>query len=284
MKLPFVYFKADPTQFARISSKNGKSVEGKGLAKLVMPSFVNIELIQLGEREVPFAYTERTSDNQQIKISGSLTYTIEEPSKTMNLFNFSIDPKTKLYTSNGVDMFQDSLVKTIGGLVRKNVQEGKLEDLLVAGDKIKDSVRSGFEKDDRTSNLGIKYSGLEIFNPTTDKAIEDALGAEYKEKVLTKQQNEQYERRKDGVAQEKKIADQELQNREDLAKKLKQVLEAERENELSKAKIESEVLDELLKPFSEINPELLRAIGLYKMGDNAKKLTSLSLGTQIIGE
>ena len=282
IELPIMFFKADPTEYARITKKGKVVQSGQGISCYLRPSFVSVDLVQMGEREVAFSFNETTNDKQPLSVQGSLLYEIEDPEKVLGSYNFTIDPRTKMYLAQGSEDLQDSLIRTIGGFAREIVQTRELEKLLIGAKDIQENIAAEFEKAEKIKRLGLAYSELQITNVSTTRDIQDALAARYKEQLLTKQQEAQYARRAAAVEQEREISENELESRLELAKRAAEVIDVENANELKKSEMEAESLRRVLSTYTGLDPELVRAIALDRFGQNASSLNSLTIGNELL--
>jgi hypothetical protein len=95
MKAPIMYFKADPTDYCRITVGGKIKAEEKGVSKLIWPFKTTIEMINTSLMNQPYSFPEVTSDNQQVTVQGSFLYCAKEPEKVLNHFNCAINPRNK---------------------------------------------------------------------------------------------------------------------------------------------------------------------------------------------
>src|SRR5574338_244260 len=85
------FMKARPTTYV-IHYRNGSVMrEGAGLSFLYYAPTSSIVAIPVGSADLPFVFTELTSDFQTITIQGQVTYQVTDPRRLAGVLDFSLD-------------------------------------------------------------------------------------------------------------------------------------------------------------------------------------------------
>ncbi len=78
-----------------IVTKGGKPVKkGRGLGVWFTPVGTAISEVPVNDQSVPVSFKARTSDFQDVSIGGQVWYTVSEPEKIAQRFDFSLDTET----------------------------------------------------------------------------------------------------------------------------------------------------------------------------------------------
>src|SRR5689334_1218673 len=107
----FTYFKANPTEYARIRGGGKIRREGEGIAGFYLPFHTTIEMLSMATHDQPFAFQEYSSDNQELTIQGGFIYRIAKPTQTLARYDFSIDPRTKRYLTDDRKKLADHILQ-----------------------------------------------------------------------------------------------------------------------------------------------------------------------------
>jgi len=84
------YIKFDAMTYVMHYKKGNLKQEGKGLAFFASKRKSAIISVPLGSNDIPFIFTETTSDFQSITVQGQITYIIESPKKIAEVLDFTV--------------------------------------------------------------------------------------------------------------------------------------------------------------------------------------------------
>ena len=68
------YFRAEPTEYARISAKGKVAKQGKGVSGFYLSQRDSIELVRTTTIDQPVSFPEVTADKQQVTLQGGFLY------------------------------------------------------------------------------------------------------------------------------------------------------------------------------------------------------------------
>jgi regulator of protease activity HflC (stomatin/prohibitin superfamily) len=277
------YFKAEPSEYARMTV-NGKVVEeGRGIAGYFLTHRTSIELVGTTVIDQPFNFREISGDNQEVNLQGGLLYRVTDPAKILSTYNHSINPKTRAHVSEDPEKLQEFILGIAQGEARRYVQPRPLEDLLKAVDPLSSAVLEAVTKSQPLKDLGLEVTSFYLFGIIPSEQIAKALGAEYREGLLKRADAASYDRRANAVEQEKRIKENELANRAYLAEKEKGVVALEGQNLIDRAKHDASAEKERLLAYEGLSPEALRAHALLLFGKNAQKIENFSVTPEMLG-
>ena len=277
------YFKAEPTEYARLSVGEKVKKEGKGARGWYLAHNTSIELVCTTIVDQPFQFNESTADNQEVSLQGGFMYKVDNPAKILAEYNHSIDPKTKNYLTEDPRKLPEHILEIARASARKVMQKKKLEELLVMADEISHSVSEEVSASPLLEELGVKVSTFYIAGVKASSEITKALGATYRESLLRSADKAAYERRAAAVEQERAIKDNELTTKTYLAKKEEELVALEGSNLKNRARAAAEAAKMQLSVYQGLSAEELKAHALLEFGKNAKNIQNFSVTPEMLG-
>lgn len=277
------YFKAEPTEFVRISAGGKVKDEGTGISAIYLPFRTSIELVSVATNDQPFAFTEITKDNQDVILQGGFLYKIENPEKIVAKYNFSIDPREKNYINEDHKKVSQHLLQLVQTSAKRYVQATPLENVLSANEHIAKIVTEDLSLGKHLEDLGIMFSSTYISSIRPKPEISKALEAKFRESLLQKADEAIYERRAFAVEKERTIQQNELQTKIDIEEKRKALVDLESRNRLAESESKSRAMKLELSAYDSIDAQRLASLGILKLGEQAEKIGSLYITPELIG-
>lgn len=179
------FLKAPPTTYV-IQYKGGKVVrEGGGLSFLYFAPTATIVQIPVASTDVPFVFSEISSDFQEVTIQGQLTYRISDPKKTAGMLDFSLTGAGR-YRSDDPMKLGDRLCNFAQVLARAYTQRQRLRELLVGSAGLRDETLAGLQTSEAVQSLGVEILNLVILSIKPTPEMSKAFEAEAREDLLQK--------------------------------------------------------------------------------------------------
>jgi len=270
------YFKAEPTEFARLSVNGSMKKEGKGISAIYLPFRTSIELISVAASDHPFTFAEMTKESQEVTLQGGITYRVINPGRVLDQYNHSIDPIKRTYLKDDSRKLPEHLVQLVQSNAKRIAQATKLEDLLPMSDTLATQITEALSGS-KLETLGVTVDRL-YFNKISPKPeLAKALEAKFRESLLQQADEATYKRRANAVNEERQIQENELNNRIQIEQKRIELVALEGKNKLDAADFDRQALAKTLDAYKDIEPEMLRSLGLYKIGENAQRIENLTL-------
>ena len=276
------YFKAEPTEFVRIRVGDKVKREGIGISMFYMPFKTTIEMTPITANDQPFVFQEMSQDNQEVTLQGGFIYRFSDPITAMKNYNFSINPRTKKYQNEDNTKLSEHILHLVRGKARKIVQKTSLEKLLVMGDNLANKITESLAKDEMVTKMGIDFQTLYFGAITPKPDIAKALEATYREELLQKADEAIYARRAQAVEKERIIKENEMRTQIEIEQKRKELVELEGANNLQGAIYKSKAIKEEITAYNETKPEMIVAQALLKMGENAERISNLTITPEIL--
>jgi hypothetical protein len=308
------FMKSRPTTYV-IHYQNGRvKREGAGLAFLYYRPTSNIVAVPIGSADLPFAFTELTSDFQTVTIQGQLAYQVTDPRRLATVLDFSLDARGQ-HASDDPEKLGERLVNAAQIQAHGVVQRLTLRQALVSTDAIVTQVLAGLRADEAVRMLGVTILGVTIVAIKPTPEIGRALEAEAREALQRQSDEAIYARRNAAVEQERRIKESELQTEITVQEKQRQIRETrmaadiaveqqrsellvkKTENERVEADSRAYALQATLGPVRDVDwrtllavsaggtdPKLMIALAFREMAENAGKIGSLTVTPDLLSQ
>jgi hypothetical protein len=210
--------------------------QGVGQAFWFRPLGTVLSEVPADDRELPLVFRGRTADFQEAAVQGSVTYRFADPLKAARRLDFGLDPATG--TAQGTPLDQ------VAGLLTELAQQHALSLLaslplaqaLAEGPAaVRARIVEGLSGDPRLGETGLEIVDTRIVAVRPEAEVERALRAPARELIQQQADRAGFERRAEAVNRERAIAENELQNRIELATREEQLLAQQGANERRKA-------------------------------------------------
>jgi regulator of protease activity HflC (stomatin/prohibitin superfamily) len=226
------HLRAEPSSHIIKYRKGQVHRSGRGVALWFSPMSSSLAEVPTDDRELSFLFHGRTADFQDVTTQGVITYRVVHPEMTAGRIDFSIDLKTGAHLRQPLEkvaLFLNELAQQFAWayVVRTPVRE-----LLTSGQqRVRQDIIGGFEHEAGLDALGIEIVSVRVssIKPTAD--LEKALETKTREKIQQEADEAMFERRALAVQKERAIAENELQNRIELAIREEQLIAQQGQNE-----------------------------------------------------
>lgn len=214
------HLRADPNLWVRHLRNGAVAHQGVGLAFWFRPRTAALSQVPLDDREQALLFHARTADFQDVTVQATVNYRIIDPELATTRVDFGVSPDTGAW--NGVPL------ETLGGLLTELAQQPAVERLAamtmreaLAGGlaPVREVVARTLAADGRLAERGIVVSDVRVVAIRTDPELERAMQTATREEVHQEADRATYERRALAVERERAIAENELQNQIELARR-----------------------------------------------------------------
>jgi hypothetical protein len=308
------FMKARPTTYVMHYQRGRVKREGAGLAFLYYRPTSNIVAVPIGSADLPFVFTELTSDFQTVTIQGQITYQVADPRRLATVLDFSLDSRGQ-HASDDPAKLGERLVNAAQIQAHAIVGRLTLRDTLVGTDAIVTQMLAGLRADDAVRMLGVTILGLAIIAIKPTPEIGRALEAEAREALQRRSDEAIYARRNAAVEQERRIKESELETEVAVQEKQRQIRETrmaadiaveqqrsallvkKTENERAEADARAYALSATLEPVRDVDwrtllavsaggtdPKLMIALAFREMAENAGKIGSLTITPDLLSQ
>ncbi len=225
-----------------IHSNGGAPVrEGRGLGFWFLPLSASIAEVPLDDRELPILFHGRSAEFQDVTVQAVATWRVADPSALAHRVDFSIDLQDGTWTQQPLEKMSTMLTELAQQLAWDYLAQTPLQEILAHGiGPIRALIRDGLTGDDDIRAMGIELVSIRIASVRPTPETERALQTPARERIQQEADRATFERRALAVKQERAIEENELQNRIELARQKRVLIEQEGANEKRRVTDEAE--------------------------------------------
>ena len=227
----FRHLRADASSHVLLFQGAKVKRSGRGLSFWFRPFAVSLAEIPVDDREVALTIHGRSADFQDIVVQGSLTYRVTEPALTATRVDFAIDLWRGTHLRQPLEKLASILTQLSQEAVLSYVQAAPLRELVLHGHEgVRTAIEAGFASALTLEDLGLSLVAVRVasIKPSTD--VEHALEAPTRERIQEEADEATFRRRARAVDKERAIAENELQNQIELARREQQLIEQRGQN------------------------------------------------------
>jgi hypothetical protein len=287
------YFKGQPTEYILKYGAGRLRHEGPGLAFFFWKHSTQIVAVPTSSMDSSFVFNEVTNNFQSVTIQGQLTYRIHSPRQAAALLNFTIDPRTRAYTSNDPDRLAQRIVNVVQMETRGELQKLTLEEALSRYESVASTVQRRVKEAALLEGMGAELLSVYFVAAKPTPEVGKALEATYREELLRKADEAIYARRYAAVEEERKIKENELNTDIALERQREQLIERKGANDLAEAENRGKALEREaeyraranereLAVYKAFDPRSLVALSMNEMGRNAERLGNLTITSEVL--
>jgi regulator of protease activity HflC (stomatin/prohibitin superfamily) len=305
---PFLrHLRGAPTSYTR-HTQNGRVVhEGVGQSFWFRPLSAVLSEVPVDDRELPLIFHARSADYQDVVVQATVTYRIAEPARAAERIDFGVDPHNGQWRSSPLEQLASLLTELAQQHALELLARLQLAEALVdAPPLLRERIESGLTADERLSAIGIAVVAVRVgpIRPETD--LEKALGTPARELVQQEADRATFERRALAVESERAIAENELHNQIELAKREQELIAQRGRNEQRRiedaaaasrveataqadrvrvvGEAEGEAERARLAAYGDRQPPILLGLALKELAANLPQIERLTLAPDILGE
>lgn len=214
------HLRGGPTMHVRHLRRGQLVHDGTGLAFFYRPLSAVLSEVPVDDRELALLFHARTADFQDLTVQASVTFRITDPATACARIDFSIDPITGRWRGTPLEQVAGLLTETAQQQVLGLIAGSPLASVLAAGvGQIRDRILAGLTGEPRLAETGIEVMGARVVAIRPEPEVEKALRTPAREQLQQDADRATYERRAVAVERERAIAENELQNQIELARR-----------------------------------------------------------------
>jgi len=217
--------------------RKGRPVQsGRGLAFWFMADGASIAELPMDDRDLPFLFRSRSKDFQALTVQGLIVWRVSDPGKLAERVNFSIDLSKGLHLGQPVDQIATLLTGISQQLATQYLVEFDVNDILGAGVKpLLSRMEAGLIGAQRLADMGLEVVNVRVADVSPSSELSRALQTPTFERLQQQADQATFERRALAVEKERAIAENELSNQIELARRQKELIEREDDNARNRA-------------------------------------------------
>lgn len=305
---PFLrHLRGGPTSYIR-HTQNGRVVhEGVAQSFWFRPLSAVLSEAPVDDRELPLIFHARTSDYQDVVVQATVTYRIVEPARAAGRIDFGIDPRSGKWRATPLEQIASLLTElaqqhALDLLARMQLAEALVE----APSRLRERIETGLASDERLADIGIAIVAVRLGPVRPESDLERALGTPARELVQQEADRATFERRALAVENERAIAENELHNQIQLAKREEELIAQRGQNEQRRVEdaaaasrieaaaqadsvrligeAEGDAERARLAAYGDLQPPILLGLALKELAANLPEIERLTLAPDVLGE
>ena len=228
-KYPFLrHLRAEPSAHV-IRYRRGRQVtSGRGAAFFFRPLTTAVAEVPVDDREQTFMFSGRTGDFQDVAVQGVVVFRVVDPEVLASRVDFSLDLDIGLHVSLPMEQLTSIVTQYAQELVLDYLAHIELRPALQDGVvEIRDLLDRELRSAEQLSGLGIEVVAVRIVSVRPTPDVEKALQTPIREEIQQRSDQAMFERRAMAVENERAIAENELANEIELARRRETLIEQE---------------------------------------------------------
>ena len=235
------HLRAEPTAHALHYRKGRLVHSGPGLAFWFRPLSAALAEVPLDDRELPFLFHGRSADFQDVVAQGVITYRVADPEMLAGRIDFTLDPDTGKWTKEPLEQVAGILTQLAQQSAWEYLTHTPVRQLLTDGvAEIRRRISDGLVVEGRPATMGIEIVSVRVAAVRPNAEVEKALQMPTRESIQQEADEATFQRRALAVEKERAIAENELQNRIELARREEMLVGQEGQNRRRRAEEETE--------------------------------------------
>lgn len=220
-----------------IRYRNGRVREsGRGLVFWFRPETASIAEIPMDDREMTIFVKGRSADFQAVNVQGALGWRVIDPERLAERIDFTIGLGNGQYIREPIERIEARLAGLINQAVLQYLAEAPVRALLDAGvAPLRTRLEALLANEPALAEVGLAIVAVRLSNLAPSSELERALQTPTFEALQQKADEAMFERRALAVDKERAIAENELANKTELARREKQLIAEEAENARKRA-------------------------------------------------
>jgi len=237
----FRHFRSEPSCHV-LRYRRGKLLRsGKGLSFWFRPMITSIAEIPIDDRDLPILFHSRTKDFQDVTVQGVVTYRVADPEMLARRFDFSVDLHRGTFLREPLDQIATLLTGMAQQHASRHVAASEIRPLLCEGlSPIQNCIDDGLKTVPELPLIGIEVVSVRVGDVSPTSELEKALQTPTREELQQQADEATFHRRALAVENERAIAENELQNQIELARREESLIAQRGQNGSRRAKEEAE--------------------------------------------
>jgi SPFH domain / Band 7 family len=230
------HFRAEPTAHVLRYRRGKLAARGPALAFWFVPGNSAIAEVPLDDQELPFVFHARSADFQQLMVQGVITFRVADPERVARRIDFTLDLVTGHWTEAPLEQVQGLLVQMAQQYVIDDLLRIELRQILADGvAPIRDRIAAGLASEATLADLGVEIAAVRVAALSPEGDVQKALAQPTRETIQQQADEATFARRALAVENERAIAENELHNRIELARREEELVVREGANERRRA-------------------------------------------------
>ena len=216
----FKHLRAEPTGHVLAYANGTLKREGPGQAFWFRAINAAIAEVPIDDRELPFLFHVRSADFQELTVQGVITFRVIDPQRVARRIDFTIDLDTGRWLKTPLEQLAGLMLQLAQEFVTDELVRRDVRTILADGvAPIRAHIAAGLAAETALAELGIEVAAVRVAAVAPTAEMEKALRQPTREAIQQQADEATFHRRAQAVEKERAIAENELQNRIELARR-----------------------------------------------------------------
>ncbi len=201
---------------------------GRGLVFWFRPETASIAEVPMDDREMALFVKSRSQDFQTVAVQGTLTWRVADPERLAARVDFTISLQNGRWTAEPIQRIETRFAGLVNQAVTQYLARASVQALLDAGPgALRVALMDALANDPGLGEIGLEVVAVRLTGLAPSTELERALQAPTFEALQQKADQATFERRALAVEKERAIAENELANKTELARRAQQLVAEE---------------------------------------------------------
>jgi regulator of protease activity HflC (stomatin/prohibitin superfamily) len=216
----FRHLRAEPTSHVLGYRGGALHREGPGQAFWFRAINTAIAEVPIDDREQPFLFHVRSADFQELTVQGAVTYRVVDPQRVAKRIDFTVDLNNGRWTQTPLEQLAGLIMQLAQQFVTDELVRRDVRQILTDGvAPIRRHIAEGLAAEPALQDVGIEVVAVRVAAVTPTAEMEKALRQPTRETIQQEADQATYARRALAVEKERAIAENELKNKVELARR-----------------------------------------------------------------
>ena len=220
------HLRSEPTYHVLRYRRGDLRRDGAGLAFWFRPIDTAVAEVPIDDRELPFLFRVRSADFQELAVQGVVTFRVAEPAALARRVDFTLDLDSGRWAQAPLEQVAGLLSQLAQQFVVDELGKLDVRTILHAGvAPIRQRIERGLRAEPALQELGIALVAVRVADVAPSAEVEKALRQPTREAIQQRADEATFQRRAQAVEKERAIAENELANRIELARREEELVE-----------------------------------------------------------
>ncbi|MGA3526704.1 SPFH domain-containing protein [Melissospora conviva] len=233
------HLRGTPTTWVRHHIAGKVRREGIGQSFWYRPLTAVLSEVPVDDRELPLLFHAHTRDFADVTVQATVTYRVVDPALAATRLDFSIDPAKGVPRARPLDQVATLLAELAQQPALDLLAGLSLAEALTGITPVREAVSTTLQNEPRLTEIGVAVVSARVVAIRPEPELERALQTPTREAVQVESDRATFARRAQAVEQERGIAENELQNKIELARREEQLVSQHGANEHRRAELEA---------------------------------------------
>ena len=288
------HLRSEPTYHVLRYRRGDLRRDGAGLAFWFRPIDTAVAEVPIDDRELPFLFRVRSADFQELAVQGVVTFRVAEPAALARRVDFTLDLASGRWAQAPLEQVAGLLSQLAQQFVVDELGKLDVRTILHAGvAPIRQRIERGLRSEPALQELGIALVAVRVADVAPSAEVEKALRQPTREAIQQRADEATFQRRAQAVEKERAIAENELANRIELARREEELVSQAAVNDRRKAESRAEEIGivegaklqverERADIQAALPPDVLRALALQELAGALGQVEHLTVTPDLL--